>query len=249
MIQANSINEVITYLDYIISWSKQKQSRIGYFASLYKKMTVAVKQGITNNQFEDGRRMEMLDIIFANRYLQAWEAYSNKEVCTNAWCTAFDAAAKNNLIVVQHLVLGINTHINLDLAIAAAEVSAGKDIQTLQVDFDNINGVISSLFQNVQDDLSLIWPPLKYVTAIANHRQEAALNFSILAARKASWANALILSTLNKQDKNNYIKKMDNIVVILANRIINPGIGARFAIRLVNEMESKNVSHLIDILQ
>ena len=54
MINANSINEVITNLDIVIEWSKKQQSRIGYFAVLYRSMTIAVQQGILNNNFEDG---------------------------------------------------------------------------------------------------------------------------------------------------------------------------------------------------
>ena len=131
MIQATSVDDVIAHLDNIIDWSKKKQSRIGYFATLYRNMTKAVKQGIADKTFTDGKRMELLDVIFANRYLDAWDAYVNKQKCSNAWCAAFNACDKNNLIVLQHLILGINTHINLDLGIAAAEAcptGPGRDV-------------------------------------------------------------------------------------------------------------------------
>lgn len=86
MIKANSIAEVISHLDTVIAWSKQHQSRIGYFATLYRKMTIAVQEGIGNYSFTDGTRMERLDVNFANRYLQAWEAYINKKKCSNVCC-------------------------------------------------------------------------------------------------------------------------------------------------------------------
>src|SRR5437868_4505738 len=175
MIKASSVDEVIAHLDNIIDWSKKKQSRIGYFTALYRNMTKAVKQGIADHSFTDGKRMEVLDIIFANRYLSAWDAYVNKQKCSNAWCAAFDACNKNNLIVLQHLILGINTHINLDLGIAAAEACPREKILDLKPDFEKINGVIASLMQSVQDDLSKVWPPLYFLERIANHRQEAVL--------------------------------------------------------------------------
>jgi len=37
---ATSIDEVITQLTAIIEWSKQNDSRIGYFAALYRKVTI-----------------------------------------------------------------------------------------------------------------------------------------------------------------------------------------------------------------
>src|SRR5438128_1028941 len=211
-------------------------------------MTKAVKQGIADHAFTDGKRMEVLDIIFANRYLSAWDAYVNKQKCSNAWCAAFDACNKNNLIVLQHLILGINTHINLDLGIAAAEACPREKILDLKPDFEKINGVIASLMQSVQDDLSKVWPPLYFLERIANHRQEAVLNFSIDLARKASWENALALSKAEGQAKDNYIKVMDDTVLFLANRIINPGLGARLILSPVLRMESKNVSDIIDLL-
>ena len=44
---------------------------MGYFATLYRKVTIQVKKGIADNFFDDGPRMERLDVILANRYTQA----------------------------------------------------------------------------------------------------------------------------------------------------------------------------------
>ena len=248
MIPATTIDEVISHLDNIIDWCKTTQSRIGYFACLYRKMTLAVKQGIANGSFENGQRMELLDVIFANRYLQAWEAYTNNKPCTNAWCKAFDATKQNDLIVLQHLLLGINTHINLDLGIAAAQACPGNQIYDLEADFNKINDVISSLMKNVQEDLSEVWPPLKLLTSISNNQQDAVLNFSITAARKASWANALALAIIPEQNKQSYIDTMDNTVVKLANRIINPGFIMSLLLKPVARMEDDNVCNIISRL-
>lgn len=245
---ATSVDDVISHLDNIIDWSKERQSRIGYFATLYRNMTKAVKQGIANGTFSDGKRMELLDVVFANRYLAAWNAYVNKQQCSNAWCEAFDACDKSNLIVLQHLILGINTHINLDLGIAAAEACSGDKIYDLKGDFDKINGVIAALMQSVQNDLSQIWPPLYFLEKIANNREEPVLNFSIDLARKASWQNALLLANAEPHAREGYINVMDNTVSCVANRIIHPGLSLRLILTPILKMESKNVGDIIDIL-
>ena len=134
--QATTLDEVIAQLDAIISTSKQQSSRLGYFACLYRKMTMAVKQGITDHLFQDGPRMEKLDVIFANRYLTAYNTFTQNKSVTQAWQVAFEATAKNDYIALQHLLLGINAHINLDLGIAAAEASEGTDINALEKDFN-----------------------------------------------------------------------------------------------------------------
>lgn len=248
MISANSIDEVIAHLETIIAECRQRQSRLGYFACLYRKMTIAVKNGIANNIFADGKRMELLDVIFANRYLQAYEAFTSNAACTQSWHSVFLSASSDNLIVLQHLILGINTHINLDLGIAAAETMEGQNIMDLEIDFNKINTIIGALMQNVQDDLSEIWPPLKLITTMANHQQDVVLNFSISAARKASWANALALSGLSGNGKNNYIGIIDGTVEQLCKRIVNPGFAMRLLLRPVLKMESARVSDNIERL-
>lgn len=149
---------------------------------------------------------------------------------------------------MQHLTLGINTHINLDLGIAAAEACPEDKIHDLAEDFNKINNIIASLMQSVQDDLTQLWPPLQFFVRIANHKQEAVLNFSIDMARKASWNNALKLAAAQGKERDDHIECMEATVVILANRIINPGLAIDVLLWPVMEMESKKVNDIIDIL-
>jgi len=249
MKQAANINEVLEQLDTIIRWCKQQNSRIGYFAVLYKQMTMAVKNGILNNSFDDGARMELLDVIFANRYISAWQAYTSERPCSASWCTAFDACRNTRLIVLQHLILGINTHINLDLGIAAAECSKPGKIQNLKNDFNKINDVISALSNQIQEKLSSIWFPLRFLEKIANNREDAVLNFSIATARKTAWANAVILSGLSAAEKTGHISSMDNTVNRIAARINKPGIGISLMLKPVLVMEDKNISNIITLLE
>ena len=168
----STVDGVIAQLDSIIEWSLNDNSRIGYFATLYKKMTVAVKQGILNNAFQDGKRMEDLDIIFATRYFDAWNAYINNQPCSKGWQSTLDACQNSTLIVLQHLILGINTHINLDLCIAAAQCCPGNEIYALEKDFEKINDIIEDQSQLVQDSLSNIWYPLKLINNIGNDQKK-----------------------------------------------------------------------------
>lgn len=70
--QAHTIDQVITLLDEIIEKEVQEDSTRAFFPILYKKVTEAVKQGIEKKEFEDNERMETLDVVFANRYLEAF---------------------------------------------------------------------------------------------------------------------------------------------------------------------------------
>src|SRR5438105_8150490 len=76
---ARTIDEVIEQLNDIINRTRQEQSRLGFFAALYRVVTIKVKEGISAVRFDDGARMEQLDVTFANRYLDALQRFRRKE--------------------------------------------------------------------------------------------------------------------------------------------------------------------------
>lgn len=84
-IQINSINEVINELEKIISESEKTNNPLGYFAVLYRKVTIKVKEGIEYNLFDDSPRMEKLDVIFAKRYIDAYYAWLKSGQCSKKY--------------------------------------------------------------------------------------------------------------------------------------------------------------------
>jgi hypothetical protein len=248
MITAASIPDVLNCLDEILAYSRQHQNPMGYFAMLYRRMTVAVREGIANKQFDDPERMESLDVTFANRYLQAWDAYCRQQHCSNAWYTVFEACGNKKLVVLQHLMAGVNTHINLDLGVAAAEVAPGEKIWGLQQDFDKINLVIASLTAAVEDSLCNIWAPLRAIRQLANGEQDAVLNFSISTARKTAWANAVALAFIPVDMRSTHINTIDAAVVTIGNRIIHPGMLTEMLLVPVRQMENMDISKNMELL-
>lgn len=246
--QPQSIDDVIITLTEIIKNCEQSKSRSGYFAALYKRMTMAVKDGIANGSFLDGHRMEKLDVTFATRYLNAYEAYHKNEACSTSWKYAFDGCINQSLTVIQQLILGINTHINLDLAIASAITAPGAAIDNLETDFNRINTVIASLFDDVQQCLEDVWLPMKLLKRVGKTQQTDVLNFSIGAARKTAWTNAVILSGMNENQQHAYIQQMDNSVYRIAQKIIHPGFLAGTVLRIVRMTEYNDVARTIKLI-
>lgn len=189
-----TIEEVLKKLDEIIIWSKENKSTIGYFACTYRIMTAQVLKGIQQKKFEDNPRMTLLDIAFATRYLEAWENYSKGKKCTNAWFLAFEASRNKDLLILQHIFLGMNAHINLDLGISAASIMPNRKINPLKTDFERINSVIASINQNVQDSLNKICYPVNLIDKLSKGKDNAVLDFAISKARDTSWATAVISS-------------------------------------------------------
>jgi hypothetical protein len=246
--QAKTLGEVITCLDTIIGDCSQQSSRMGYFACLYRKMTVAIKDGIDKGLFEDAARMEKLDVFFANRYLEAYTQFISGQKPTASWQTAFDAAASDKLTVLQHLLLGINAHINLDLGIAAAKVSTPETIAQLSNDFNKVNDVIGTLFGDVQTSLTKIAFPMYFIKKINPQKTTAVLNFSISKARQTAWVNALLLSEIGEAGEQEVITTTDEVVYTVAQGIQSPGKIMSWLLKWIRWTESKDISKNISCL-
>jgi len=244
-----TIEEVLKKLDEIIIWCKEKKSPAGYFACTYRIMTAQVLRGIQQKKFEDNPRMTLLDIAFAQRYLQAWESYSKGERCSNSWYTAFEAAKNKNLLILQHIFLGMNAHINLDLGISAASIMPYRKINSLKKDFENINNVIASINQNVQDSLNKICYPVDLIDKLSNGKDNAVLDFAISKARDTSWATAVIASNTPNLLRESVIGIVDYAAAKVATQILNPKILTPALLKELKNCESSDVVKNIEILE
>jgi len=241
-----TIDDVIEILKDIIEQSKNNNDTLGYFAALYLKVTVKVKEGIANNLFDDGPRMEKLDVIFASRYIHAYDAYQNNKPVTKSWEKAFDLSEKYWPIVLQHLLIGMNAHINLDLGIAAAEVMKDKDINNLKDDFDKINEILSSLVHEVESDLSEIWPTLKKILKWTGKVDDFLVDFSMEIARDGAWKFAVEVANSPKDKVAAVITSRDKSVAKIGKLITNPGRIINIIFDIIRLGEKGSVSDKIE---
>ena len=193
---ARTTEEVIARLEGIIEDSLATGNRVGYFAALYNRVTRHIREGILNGLFDDGPRMEQLDVVFANRYLDAYDRYRAGEAPTAAWLAAFRAAEDESLSVLQHLALAMNAHIDLDLGIAAARVAPRSDYGGLQGDFDRINAVLASLVPLEESQTGSIAPVVGKLVKLASAATKLAIDGGIAAARAGAWHFGRELSPL-----------------------------------------------------
>ena len=244
-----TIEEVIQKLDEIIAWSIQNKSTMGYFACTYRTTTIAVLEGVKKKKFEDGSRMVAMDVAFANRYFQALENYQNGRKCTNAWFTTFEAGKNDQLLIIQHILLGMNAHINLDLGISAAEIMPYRKIAPLKKDFGVINEIIASISQKVQDSLSKICYSIDLIDKISNNKDNIILDFAISKARETSWATAYILSNSSNFFRPSIINLVDNAAKLIGKNIIVSPKTPKLILQKLKECESADIVKNIEILR
>lgn len=245
MQQLKSIDEVIEVLGNIIREAEDNNDTTGYFAAMYRKVTIKVKEGIINNQFEDGHRMEQFDIVFASRYINAYYAWKKNEPVTIFWKKAFGISTIYWPIVLEHLLMGMNAHINLDLGIAAAEVSKNKNIHELQNDFNKINDILSALVMEVQNNLAEIWPRLKWILQRTGKVDDFMSDFSMQYSRDGAWKFAVRLSEMSDWDMEKLITERDLHVAQKVNILKKAGIIPKLVFGIIRIGERGSVKQKI----
>jgi hypothetical protein len=245
---ARTIDGVILDLSAIIDDCWQQNSRAGFFAALYRRVTVRIKEGIESGRFLEGRRLERLDIAFAGRYIDAYRQYRQGLPPSKSWSYAFSMTEKTHPMIVQHLLLGMNAHINLDLGIAAAEVSAGEDLEELQHDFFEVNHVLSGLLDEVQSDVNESSPLYRILDRLGWQADEAICNFSIRRARYAAWSKARLLHQLPAGQWPAHISQYDEGVTTLAKLICPPFQLANVLFQAISDTETQEPRQIIEEL-
>lgn len=216
-----TIDEVISVLDSIINDNVLHDNYNAVFAYVYRRTTIEIKHAIERNDFEDARGMEMFDVYFANLYIIAYYNYREKSPLSKAWEVTFKAG-NGKLTLTQHVLLGMNAHINFDLGVTTAHMTKGKDIAEIQNDFRKINEILASITNEIQTKLAKVSPLLFLLDLIGGSRDEKIANFSIKIAREQSWQFASILWAKDDREKAIYSKEVDNRVSKLAERLIVP---------------------------
>lgn len=244
-----TIDEVIAQLDDIIARSIREGSRLGYFAALYRKVTAKVKEGIAEGRFEDGPRMERLDVTFANRYLEAMDQFRRGQQTTQCWLVSFKAVAAWRPIILQDLLLGMNAHINFDLGIAAAEIAPGDELPSLQHDFDEINNILAALVAQVESEINEVSPWINFLDHIDPKADTAIVNFSMDKARACAWDLATKLAPLSQSQWKSRLDIRDLEMTALADLVWHPvGLIFKLGLIVIRSRESSDVAKVINVL-
>lgn len=243
---ATTIDEVILALDEIIEREISLNSPLAYFPALYRIVTVRVKNGLTKNEFKDPLQMEQLDVHFANRYILAYQNFISGKPVTGSWRITFETNNKN-LLILQHLLLGMNAHINLDLGIAAAGIMEGKPLAGLKNDFNAINRILAEMSDKVQSNIGKVSPLIGLLDRLAGNSDAILVKFSITEARDGAWksANEFHASANNKP----LLVLRDKKISVLGLALIYPNSSwVRTVLSVIRLAEKRNVRKVVGII-
>jgi hypothetical protein len=244
------IDGTIAALSAIVDETRAEGSSNGIFAAMYRTVTVRTRDATRDGGFfDDDPRMANLAVVFADRYLDAYRRYRDSGDPTESWRMAFEVGdAPARRMILQHLLLGMNAHINLDLGIATAQVAPGDRLRPMYRDFLRINEVLFQMIDGLQDGLSEVSPRLQLVDRLGGRWDESFMRFSIRTGRDLAWRLAERLAAVEPREQRAEISERDRETVLVARTIVRPWSPINVVGRAVAASEPRDVGEVIDAL-
>jgi len=190
-----SLSDTETRLSRLEQRLRDRGDRRSVFLSIYVKMTSEVRDGIENDQFEDPEWMRSYVRSFAEHYRRAFVHFEQGDVeaVPDPWQVAFGQAIGGDTLVMQDAFLGVNAHINFDLALALDDVGIDPNREAKYRDHCEINDVLSGLVDRQQEMLARLYAPgVENVDAVFGPFDEVLTLLSMTEGREQAWRVACV---------------------------------------------------------
>lgn len=215
----------------------------GYFPALYARVTAQLAGAIARSEFDDGLAMGQFATTFAGYYLRAFREEVARPRC---WQATLDVAADPCLLITQHLLLGINAHVNHDLALAVVEVADERgELASIRPDFDAVNDVLAGAYVHVLHDLDRV---SRWANEAASIGAGRVFNFSLRRARRQAWEAAERLYRLDPPGRREYAAELDRLVSVLAFLVTQPPLSLRPAVWVARRFEEDDAAVVVQAL-
>ncbi|KAB1197275.1 MULTISPECIES: DUF5995 family protein [Haloferax] len=175
----------------------ERGDRRAAFLTIYARVTAEVDAGLEDEEFADSAWVAAYLVTFADHYRRAFYAFERGrfEAVPDPWRLAFETALSGHSLVTQDVLLGINAHVNYDLALALSEVGIDPDRRAKYEDHCRINHVLQRLVDEEQDLIAE-----RYADGVADideslgRLDETLSFFTLREGRRNAWRGAVALT-------------------------------------------------------
>jgi len=212
----------------------------GYFPAMYARVTQRIDRAAGDGRFGDGAGMVDFARSFAGWYLRP---RSGVEPIPGSWQAAWDVGGDRRLLIVQHLLLGINAHVNHDLAQVVIESADQRgDIDPIRADFDAVNEVLAETLPEVLHDLGRA---SRWVNLVASAGGGRMFTFSLTAARDQAWRYAVRNWPLDVADRSRQAADLDELVRVLAYLVTRPAWPVSWLVPIARRLEEDDPRRVV----
>jgi len=162
------------------------------------------------------------------------------------WRATFDVARAPRLLIAQHLLLGINAHVNYDLPQVLVELAPeANELARLRPDFDAVNDVLAETLPIVLKSLGTV---TRWVNLAAAAGGGKAFDFSLTVARSRAWSAAVRLQHLDSEARRADVAELDRLVAVLAYIVAHPTPPLSWSVAVARRLEERNSSIVVNKL-
>ena len=194
----DGLDETHRRLESLRSVFEERDDRRAVFLTIYSRMTGQVARRVDRGEFADPDWVADYLVAFANLYRQAVREYEAGELASlpDPWQLAFDASTDGDALVIQDALLGINAHINYDLALAIDEAGVRPEPDTKYADHCQVTDVIADIIDDAQEDLFEFGADgLETADESLGRLDERLTVFTIDECRESAWRTAVALNS------------------------------------------------------
>lgn len=192
-----TLDDVVTRFAALEQQFRASGDRRAIFLTLYGIVSAEMRARVAARAFADNEWVHRYAVAFANLYRAALDAYDagRVESVPKAWRLCFDTARHGSGVVLQDLLLGINAHVNNDLALALDAVSIDPDRQGRYADHRRVNEVLGSVTERATERLTALYAPgFASLDECAGQLDEVLSAFSLQVGRESAWEGAVSLA-------------------------------------------------------
>lgn len=219
-----SVSEVITHFSGLERYFFDHEDLRGVFTTAYLHITRSLNEALDANAFINNPWSRKYLIRFANLYREALLKYESdhNDFVPKSWKKSFELADKKEGLIIQHLLLGINAHINHDLAIALFDIKIDPDRNQKYADHTQINLILEKSTEGLKEKVAKKYAPiLQRVDRRFGSIDDELTTFSIPKAREHAWSFAIALTGASSVIEQEILRKsLNEQAAVLSNLIM-----------------------------
>jgi hypothetical protein len=192
------------------------------FLYCYSMMTSNMLVAIEEQRFHDNEWVERLLHRFADYYFDALTCYECGDETPAVWQEVHRVSLTKRLHVIQHLLLGVNAHINYDLVLTLYDMLA-PEWESLSPEMRRqryedhclVNTIIGDTIDKVQDEVVEKYSPaMNVVDQLMGRLDEMLLLKLITEWRESVWENTQeLLAQEGPEARQRYILDVEKKVL------------------------------------
>jgi hypothetical protein len=196
-----------------------------HFLATYLRTTRAVAEELGRGGFRDPAWVERWDVAFADLYLDAVEDRQAGRCPPEPWAVAFGADERDGLPPLRHVLLGMNAHINFDLAqsllavITPAEFDDPALLARRHADHEHIDQVLVARVGAEDTELEAAGGPRSRTDRLLQPLNRLATKRFLRESRAKVWANTHLLDAARRTGPDAYAARLAELERLAAARV------------------------------